>query len=1062
MTSALNRNMNVNVTATSDQFERGMRRSANESRQFARELKRQEAAAARFREQTGTAMVGVGIAVLAGVGMSVKAAVEWESAWAGVSKTVDGTAAQMAELEGQLRAMARELPATHTEIAAVAEAAGQLGIQRENIASFTRTMINMGVTTNLTAEEAATAFAQLGNVMGTSQGDFDRMGATVVALGNAGASTERDIVAMAQRLSGAGKLMGATEPEILALASAMADLGIEAELGGSAIQRTAIKIETAVKDGGDALEGFADVAGMSAQRFATVYENRPVAAIDAFIQGLNRIDQSGGNVIGVLAELGIKGTQDLSVLLRLKGAGDLLSTSLDRGNKAWRVNMALIQEAQKRYDTTESKLQIARNNINDLGITIGETLTPALGGMAERLTGFIGTLDSMPGPVKSALGVLGLLGGSLSLVGGAALLAIPKVHAARETMAAMGGAAASFNKGLGTAARFLTGPWGIALGVATVAALGFASAEAEKEAMIDRVTEALDQQTGAFTSNSRAIVLAEHDSDRLREDLDRLGLTLGDLILASEGNEAALTLVNTALADGRVRLGKYLGASFNVQDHLGEMSGVLGGAKERWESIHTAQQQANESTKTATERLKEYTEEVRKAVDPMFNLLSAIEQVDAAQRDYTQAVRKYGKDSPQARQAALDLAKAVSSAEQAALDGDLSFADFREQLRRWVKAGVLTAEQAKAVEQRVRDARKEAERFTGDYEARIHADTSPAERAISNFITQQEKREIGIAITSGQLGGGGKIVTGGAATGGFITGPGGPRDDKIPMMLSNGEYVINAAATRRNRALLEAINSGRGMRDGGPVTLDVKSNLSGLREGLNSAIEELRSSFTFGGFSGGGGNAANMALGRQMAAAYGWTGIQWRALKELWMRESGWNSFADNPTSSAFGIPQALTSMHNVGAAYLAGNPGAQIAWGLNYILGRHGSPLGALAFHDARNWYDRGGLATGRGFLAKQTLKPERVLSPEQTRNFDQLVQVLDRHTSRPVSSSTAIDYAKLGESVASALHRKGVRISGGSLNGKLTVDERGLTAHVRTIAADEAYDEVDFRRRR
>ena len=994
--TSLDRNMNVNVTATSDQYERGMRRASNESRQFARELKRQEAAAARFREQTGTAMVGVGVAILAGVGMSVKAAVEWESAWAGVSKTVDGNVSQMAALEGQLRSMARELPATHQEIAAVAEAAGQLGIQRENIAAFTRTMINMGVTTNLTAEEAATAFAQLGNVMGTSQGDFDRMGATVVALGNAGASTERDIVALAQRLSGAGKLMGATEPEILALASAMADLGIEAELGGGAIQRTAIKIETAVKEGGDALEGFADVAGLSAQRFATMYENRPVAAIDAFVQGLNRIDESGGNVVGALAELGIKGTQDLSVLLRLKGAGDLLSTSLDRGNKAWRVNMALIQEAQKRYDTTESKLLVAKNNINDLGITIGETLTPALGGMADRLTGFIGTLDSMPGPVKSALGVLGLLGGSLSLVGGAALLAIPKVHAARETMAAMGGAAAKFNKGLGTAARFMTGPWGIALGVATVAALGFASAEAEKEAMIDRVTEALDQQTGAFTSNSRAIVLAEHDSDRLREDLDRLGLTLGDLILASEGNERSLAKVNTALADGRQKLGKYLGASFNVKDHLGEMSGVLGGAKERWESIHTAQQQANESTKTATERLKEYVEEVRKAVDPMFALLDAIEQVDAAQRDYTQAVRKYGKDSPQARQAALDLAKAVSSAEQAALDGDLSFADFREQLRRWVKAGVLTAEQAKAVEQRVRDARKEAERFTGDYEARIHADTSPAERAISNFITQQEKREIGIAITSGQLGGGGKLVAGYAA-GGPITG-GTPGRDSVPIMGMDGEWMLSKPDVNRLGGFagvarfVAALRAGQvaGYASGGPVTLDVASNLSGLRRGLSGAIEELRSSFTFGGFSGGGGNAANMALGRQMAAGYGWTGAEWAALRELWIRESGWNSFADNPTSSAFGIPQALTSMHNVGAAYLAGNPGAQIAWGLNYIAGRHGSPLGALAFHNSHNWYDQGGMLKSGQSGSNKSGKPERILSPRQTEAFERLVDSL------------------------------------------------------------------------
>src|SRR5690606_40694859 len=92
-----------------------------------------------------------------------------------VTKTVDGTASEMAVLEGQLRQLATELPATHGEIAAVAEAAGQLGISRENIVSFTRTMIDLGETTNLTAEEAATAMARMANIMQTPQAEIERL-----------------------------------------------------------------------------------------------------------------------------------------------------------------------------------------------------------------------------------------------------------------------------------------------------------------------------------------------------------------------------------------------------------------------------------------------------------------------------------------------------------------------------------------------------------------------------------------------------------------------------------------------------------------------------------------------------------------------------------------------------------------------------------------------------------------------------------------------------------------------------------------------------------------------
>ena len=67
--------------------------------------------------RVGTTMLGAGTAMAAGLGVAVKAAMDWESAWAGVKKTVDGTPQQMAELEGELRGLAKTLPATHTEIA---------------------------------------------------------------------------------------------------------------------------------------------------------------------------------------------------------------------------------------------------------------------------------------------------------------------------------------------------------------------------------------------------------------------------------------------------------------------------------------------------------------------------------------------------------------------------------------------------------------------------------------------------------------------------------------------------------------------------------------------------------------------------------------------------------------------------------------------------------------------------------------------------------------------------------------------------------------------------------
>jgi len=102
------------------------------------------------------------------------------------------------------------------------------------------------------------------------------------------------------------------------------------------------------------------------------------------------------------------------------------------------------------------------------------------------------------------------------------------------------------------------------------------------------------------------------------------------------------------------------------------------------------------------------------------------------------------------------------------------------------------------------------------------------------------------------------------------------------------------------------------------------------------------------GFSGGGTSGANQALGLRMMLAAGWGANQWGPLKALWNRESGWNSNARNSSSGAAGIPQDITGNMHGGAA-------GQIAWGLNYIRSRYGSPAAAYEHSNRVNWYANG-----------------------------------------------------------------------------------------------------------
>ena len=101
----------------------------------------------------------------------------------------------------------------------------------------------------------------------------------------------------------------------------------------------------------------------------------------------------------------------------------------------------------------------------------------------------------------------------------------------------------------------------------------------------------------------------------------------------------------------------------------------------------------------------------------------------------------------------------------------------------------------------------------------------------------------------------------------------------------------------------------------------------------------------------GGGDPR--AIAQALLPEFGFSSDQFSCLDSLWTKESGWNPSADNPTSSAYGIPQALPGekMASAGADW-ATNPATQIRWGLGYIAEVYGSPCSAWAQSQANNWY--------------------------------------------------------------------------------------------------------------
>lgn len=335
-------------------------------------------------------MVNTKLLGAAGLAYGVKevagAAMTWESAFAGVTKTVDGTTAQLAALESGLQDMSTEIPTTAVELAGIAEAAGQLGVKTDDVLGFTRVMADLGETTNLTANEAAVELARFMNVMQSAPGDVDNLGSALVALGNNSETTEAEILTLSGRMAAAGRIAGLSEADVMGFAATLTSVGVEAEAGGTAMSKTFVKVRDAVLDGGDSLDTFARVAGMSATQFTQAFETDPARAIEAFISGLGRMNAAGQSTTSVFEDLELNDERLKRALLSTASAGDHLSDRLALANDAVAENSALTEEAAKRYETAESKMAMFGNTVDKLKVKIGQGLLPAIADTATGLT----------------------------------------------------------------------------------------------------------------------------------------------------------------------------------------------------------------------------------------------------------------------------------------------------------------------------------------------------------------------------------------------------------------------------------------------------------------------------------------------------------------------------------------------------------------------------------------------------------------------------------------------------------------------------------------------------
>jgi len=815
----------------------GLSTSARQVDDFGRRLTKLDAQGAQMRRgltTVGQAGGRFGLLVGAGLAAAAKAAIDWETAWAGVVKTVDGTSEQLQQLEGDLREMARTLPATHTEIAAVAEAAGQLGVATPDVAEFTRTMIMLGESTaDLSAEDAATQIARLTNVMQTAPDDVDNLASALVDLGNNSATTEGQILTLAQRLSAAGSIAGLSEADVLGFAATLSSVGVEAEAGGTALSKVFTTVRDASIDGGEKLETFAKVAGVTAEEFRQAFEDDAAGAIAMFVTGLGKINDAGGSTSQVFKDLGLTDQRLTRALLSTASAGDLLGDSLARSAEAFEDNSALTEEFDKRLNTTAAQIQISWNNIKDAGIDAGATLLPIVEQVAGSVADLAQAFGSLPGPVqKSLTGLAGIT----ALLGGGLWFTSKVVNGVANTSQALQDLGVNAGRAQGAMRGVVKAGAGLATVVVTANLLQEAF-EKIADTRIDggtlfRDLEALaDDRPTANLENLYSIFLDIDDKwqrnanplswisswdpsgfEAARDSVEELDQALAALVEAGQGDMAAEAFARiSAVAEDAGR------STEELADLFPEYGTALDNAAAATPPLEQATRGLTDANADLAKEIREGNAAMRERADAALAAFDAETAWRQAMKDATAQSKRNKAGIEGNSKAALANREALSNL--AAKWNGLSEGT-RKNVERQKEARQKFLEVADAMGVAEGKAKRLADRYLdmpSKVETKITADTSQAETALSSIKARLDAlRDKTITVTQFNAYKGGPKIE--QAAGGTVPGQRQPYGDRVHALLAPGEEVISNryGQADRHRGLLKAINAGR-YAEGGTV-----------------------------------------------------------------------------------------------------------------------------------------------------------------------------------------------------------------------------------------------------
>lgn len=637
--------------------------------------------------------------------VAAKTSIDFESSFAGIRKTVQLTEEQFDALAQANRNLAKDIPVSVNELNRIGQLAGQLGIRGvDNLAEFEDTIAKLAVSTDLTAEQGALAFAQMANIIQLPQDQIDNLGASVVDLGNNFATVESQIVEFSRRIAGAGALANLTAGDITGISAAFASLGIRPEAGGTAIQRVLVSLVEAAAKGGEELDTFARTAGLTAEEFTRLWEQDASEAFVRFVEGLGR---QGNEAITTLEELGLTDQRLTRSFLSAANAGDLLRRAVTRGNTAFEQNTALQREADKRFSTTASQIGILINRVTDVAITFGDALNPAIRGMIDIIDASLPPLQAMaegfgslpPAVQLSIIAAVGFTGavGPMLIVAGTAVRTIAALRIAMIGLAgAQTAAAASATttggalRGMGGAALFAgraVGVLGLALGAAFALqagaeALGFGGLSGEMKKFSEEINKTTSATEALKVAKDQLNKSSGFEKDILEELTSKLQEKVDQELRQKEAlnkqvkrdTEALKAELDAALElDGGLGSAtKKLGSLAGLQEQLSKAGGTTNIADAIAEGIVTLNEATGEFTVDTVDNFAEMAAKLRKEAadvktkavdilaDGIIDLTEATGRFTAQQAGAIEALEAIEAEQTRFKNRAFELTKTLS------------------------------------------------------------------------------------------------------------------------------------------------------------------------------------------------------------------------------------------------------------------------------------------------------------------------------------------------------------------------------------------------------------------